>query len=266
MASGAQFPGISSKRVPVKGDLQAENDRLRTRVAELEAAVSARDDFLAIAAHELRNPMTPILGQVERLNRMVTHGSFSVAQVSGALGLLKQLIQLFIKRATTLLDVSRMTTGRLQLHAETFELNELVLRVVKAHEAAAEHAGSKIVYAQERVLRVYLDPLAVEQILDNVLLNALRYGGGRPVAIMVGGDDARVWMTVTDQGPGISPADRNRIFERFEQAVSSRTQGGFGIGLWVVGQLVQAMGGEITVESALNQGSSFKVTLPRVLQ
>jgi signal transduction histidine kinase len=93
----------------------------------------------------------------------------------------------------------------------------------------------------------------------------LRYGGGKPIDITLGHSDALIWTVVKDRGIGIPLKDQSKIFERFEQAVSSATQGGFGVGLWVVGQLVQAMGGEIKVDSAVNEGTSFQVTLPRFI-
>ena len=259
-----EAPGVHSASA-AQLDRLLEIVRLKERIAELEAAVAARDDFLAVAAHELRNPMTPILGQVERLQRIVAEDSFSPNQIRSIVGLTDQLVRLFIKRATILLDVSRMTSGKLKLRVEDFDVGELVRRVVKAHEAAAAHAGSELTYVERGVLQVSLDPLAVEQILDNILLNALRYGGGRPVIVTADGKDRHVTLVVRDHGTGISQSDRERIFARFEQAVSSPSQGGFGIGLWVVGQLVQAMGGEIEVDTALNEGSSFKVTLPRLI-
>jgi two-component system, OmpR family, sensor kinase len=242
-----------------------EIEQLKRRIAELEEAVAARDNFLATAAHELRNPMTPILGQVERLNRMVSRGSWNAAQIGAGLDLVEQLVRLFIKRSTMLLDVSRMTSGKLVLHVETFDLDLLVRRVVKAHDPTAEHAGSILVYVEQPPLMVALDALAVEQILDNILINALRYGCGRPIDISIGHSDTRVWAVVRDRGVGISPKDQSRIFQRFEQAVSCAKHGGFGVGLWVVGQLVQAMGGEITVDSVVNEGTTFKVTLPRFI-
>jgi signal transduction histidine kinase len=209
--------------------------------------------------------MTPILGQVERLNRMVAQGSCTRIQIRTALDLIEQLVRLFIKRATTLLDVSRMNSGKLTLRVETFDVNQLVRRVVKAHQPNAEHAGSALTYTEQEPVMAALDALAVEQILDNILLNALRYGCGQPIDITLGYNDAEVWTVVKDRGMGISQRDQSRIFQRFEQAVSRDTHGGFGVGLWVVGQLVQAMGGEIIVDSAVNEGTSFKVTLPRFI-
>jgi two-component system OmpR family sensor kinase len=243
----------------------AKVEELKARIAELQAAVAARDDFLAVAAHELRNPMTPILGQVERLNRMAARGSCNPDQIRTGLNLIEQLVRLFIKRATTLLDVSRMTSGKLMLHVEAFDASALIRRIVDAHEPAAEHLGSVLAYREQAPVMVALDALALEQILDNILLNALRYGGGKPIDITLGHSDALIWTVVKDRGIGIPLKDQSKIFERFEQAVSSATQGGFGVGLWVVGQLVQAMGGEIKVDSAVNEGTSFQVTLPRFI-
>jgi len=260
-----QEAGAADDTLSIEARYLAEIDELKRRNSELEAAVIARDDFLAIAAHELRNPMTPILGQVERLNRMVAHDLCTGIQIRTALDLIEQLVRLFIKRATTLLDVSRMTSGKLTLRVETFDVNQLVRRVVQAHEPNAEHAGSALTYAEQEPVMAALDALAVEQILDNILLNALRYGCGQPIDVTLGYSDAQVWTVVKDRGMGISQRDQSRIFQRFEQAVSGDTHGGFGVGLWVVGQLVQAMGGEIKVDSAVNQGTSFKVTLPRFI-
>jgi two-component system OmpR family sensor kinase len=256
---------IAQSREPTLHPALAEIDVLKRRIAELEAAVTARDDFLAIAAHELRNPMTPILGQVERLNRLVARGSCSPAKISAGLTLIEQIVRLFIKRSTTLLDVSRMTGGKLKLRVETFDLQQLIQRVTKAHEPTAEHSGCVLNFAEVGPVMVALDELAVEQILDNILLNALRYGGGQPVSITLGYSDDRVWTLVRDRGIGISQRDRSRIFQRFEQAVSHSPHGGFGVGLWVVGQLVHAMGGEIEVDSVVNEGTTFKVTLPRFI-
>jgi two-component system OmpR family sensor kinase len=246
-----------------EADRAAEIEDLKRQIAELQIAVAARDDFLAIAAHELRNPMTPILGQVERLNRMIAGGASDPVQTRTTVRLIGQLVRQFIKRATLLLDVSRMSSGKLSLHIETFDADQLIKRVVKALQPAAEHAGSSLAYEQDMPVIVSLDALAVEQILDNILLNALRYGRRRPVHITLGQGDTLIWIVVRDQGIGISQADQARIFHRFEQAVSMATHGGFGVGLWVVGQLVQAMGGRVKIDSAVNEGTSFTVTLPR---
>ena len=111
------------------------------------------------------------------------------------------------------------------------------------------------------------DRLRLEQILTNLLSNAVKYGAGRPISVEVGatgaGDDADVWFAVRDRGIGMSPDELGRIFGRFERGVSERNYGGLGLGLWIVRQVVDAMGGSITVDSAPERGSTFTVRLPR---
>jgi K+-sensing histidine kinase KdpD len=105
--------------------------------------------------------------------------------------------------------------------------------------------------------------LALGQILDNLLLNAIKYGAGHPIEVGLEADAETFWLIVRDHGIGMSSEAQARIFQRFERAVATGTQGGFGAGLWVVGQLVDAMGGHIAVDSEPGRGSTFAVTLPR---
>jgi len=107
-----------------------------------------------------------------------------------------------------------------------------------------------------------LDELAVEQIADNLLSNAVKYGAGEPIEVSLVGDCRKARLTAPDHGIGISEEDRARIFGAFERAVTRREEGGFGIGLWVVRHLVDAMHGEIHVASWLGKGSTFIVILP----
>lgn len=107
------------------------------------------------------------------------------------------------------------------------------------------------------------DRLRVEQIVTNLLSNAIKYGEGLPIEIVLDSDDATVTVSVTDHGIGIDPADQQRLFERFERAVTRRQYGGFGLGLWITQQIVTVIGGHIVVESRLGEGSTFRVTLPR---
>jgi signal transduction histidine kinase len=105
--------------------------------------------------------------------------------------------------------------------------------------------------------------MRLEQVVGNLLANAMKYGAGKPVELHLEQDDGKVRLKVRDFGIGIAKEDRERIFERFERAVSVRHYGGFGLGLWIVREIVQALGGAIDVESTPGQGSTFTVTLPR---
>ena len=256
---------------PLEAGLAAE--ALRRQVAELtrenaglSETVAARDAFLAIAGHELRNPMTPILGRVDLLKRLVSRPDFEPERVRQGLEQVEWLIRQYMKRATTLLDVSRITSGKLALSRAPVELCGVARQVVENFRPIAEHAGCTLASdLPDGSLIACGDPLAVEEIVDNLVSNAIKYGRGKPVLVsaVAGPDGEYVSLAVRDQGPGISAAHQGRIFERFERAVADgERNSGFGVGLWIVRQLAEAMGGKIEVVSEAGVGSTFCVTLP----
>jgi signal transduction histidine kinase len=166
-----------------------------------------------------------------------------------------------------LLDVSRITAGKMVLAPEAIDLAALVREVVgRFSQPSLAEAGAIHVQAQGTIEGAW-DRLRLEQIVTNLLSNAVKYGAGRPISVEVGaslpGAEADVWLVVTDEGIGMSSDDLGRIFGRFERAVSGRNYGGLGLGLWIVRQVVDAMGGTISVESRPGRGSTFTVRLPR---
>src|SRR4051812_19944222 len=239
-------------------------EELQQRNAELTAAVAARDTFISLAAHELRNPMTPMIGQIDLLLRGLRAGRYSPEQIEQRLERVQLVISRYLKRAATLLDVSRITTGKLILAPSPFDLSDLVRETVEAFAAAARHAGAQIDIDAPASLPGTWDRLAMEQIIDNLVSNAIKYGAHRPVVICAEDHGDNVCIRVRDHGPGIPADARSRIFGRFERAVGpEERRSGFGVGLWVVGQLVNAMGGTIRVDDAQGGGSVFIVNLPR---
>ena len=239
-------------------------EELLRRNAELAEAVAARDTFIAVAAHELRNPMTPILGQIDLLLAGMRAGRHSPEQVERRLGRVRQAMERYLKRAAALLDVSRITAGKLELEPVPCDLSEIAHEVVGTLAEVARYAGSPIAVEAPPFLPGTWDRLAMEQIIDNLVSNAVKYGGRRPVSVCAEDLGGSVRVRVRDGGPGISASDRARIFGRFERAVgASDRRSGFGVGLWVVGQLVEAMRGTVTVDDAPGGGSVFAVTLPR---
>jgi signal transduction histidine kinase len=236
---------------------------LRRRNAELTMAITARDQFLSVAAHELRNPITPIFGHVQLLLKVARSADDAkLERIISGLEQLDQLTERYVRRATMLLDLSRITAGKLELDPVPIDLSSLVRDVIQSLTPAAHHAGSPLgVNVADRVRGMW-DRLAVEQITDNLLSNAIKYGAGQPIKITLTSDGTTASLHVQDNGIGISEADQARIFGRFERAVTRRAHGGFGIGLWVVRQLVDALGGEIVVMSKPGSGSTFTVTLP----
>lgn len=244
-----------------------------TRIAELtqenaclREAVKARDVFLAIAAHELRNPMTPMMGRIFMLKRALEHQELSPEQIVKALDKIEMLMAAFLKRATTLLDVSRINSDHLFVDCVALDLCSELSAIIATTQPMADYAGSELVVdIPFTKLVVKAERMALEQIFENLISNAVKYGNGKPVAIRVGlGPSAeKAVISVSDQGEGISADGQSRIFERFERAVApGRDISGFGVGLWVTKQLCDAMGGSIEVRSTPGKGSTFDIILP----
>jgi two-component system OmpR family sensor kinase len=232
--------------------------------AELIQAVHARDTFIAIAGHELRNAMTPILGHVEYMLAIGRHRDYSgyPKAVIIALERLAGLIGEYNRRATTLLDISRITAGKHRAELSFVDLSGIIRQCVHRHQVAAQRSRCRLETNIEDNVSGLLDDLAVQQIADNLLSNAVKYGAGGPIEVSLVRHGTTARLTVRDHGIGISENDQARIFGSFERAVTRREHSGFGIGLWVTRQLVDAMCGEIHVTSRPAQGSTFAVTLP----
>jgi signal transduction histidine kinase len=162
-----------------------------------------------------------------------------------------------------LLDISRITAGRLDLELEPVDLAAVVRdSAARAREEIARASCTVQVEAPGPCMGQW-DRMRVEQVVTNLLSNALKYGAGHPIEVSVAGDDGWARLTIRDHGIGIPPEDQARIFERFERAVSDRHYGGLGLGLWIVRQIVDALGGMIEVESESGKGSLFTINLPR---
>ncbi len=236
---------------------------LRQEVAELREAVRARDDFLAIAAHELRNPMTPIMAVAELALKAARDAeSACPPRVTTLLERMQLLAQDFIQRSTRLLDVSRIETGNLQLRPSETDLSALALMVAHKYDVIAARSRSPIELVIEDGIVGVLDRLAVEQVVENLLSNALKFGAGKPVTLRLRSDEGSAQLEVRDRGIGMSPDQQVRVFGRFEQVIAQHRGPGFGVGLWLANCLVAAMGGRIAVSSRVGEGSTFTVTLP----
>jgi PAS domain S-box-containing protein len=233
--------------------------------ATLCAAVRLREEFLSIASHELRTPLTALQLQLESLNRTLQNRPEEGLR-SGRLGRNARVASEQTARLTSLidvlLDVSRMMEGRLALEIEELELGSVVSAVVEGFRAPAAEARCELHLQADTALFGRWDRLRLEQVISNLLSNAIKYAPGRPVSITVEGDLERVRLIVADQGPGIPPEAHARIFERFERA-APMSHAGFGLGLWISRQSIEAMGGSIWVESASGSGATFIVELPR---
>ncbi len=251
------------------GKLHAREASLRRAGAEAaararasEAAIAARDEFLAIAAHELRTPLTSLLLQIEAIERSLTTGSGPVSDRVGIVGLGRQARRLS-GLIDGMLDVTRLTAGRLELVFERVDLAALARDVAQRFRADAAASRCTMKVDLPEPLVGTWDEARLDQVVTNLLGNAVKYGAGGAIEVEGRGDADVVRITVRDHGIGISAADQQRIFQRFERASGQRQHPGLGLGLWISSELCKAMGGRITVASALGAGAAFTVTLPR---
>jgi signal transduction histidine kinase len=238
-----------------------ERSRLYTRAQQ---AVAQRDEFLSVAAHELRTPLSAMKLQVQSLQRKLARPALSEEerpQLAAKVDVVARQVQRLETLVTDLLDLSRITAGKLALRLEEFDLVELVREVRDRMNDEVARVGSTLTVHATGPLRGEWDRARLDQVLSNLLSNALKYGGGKPIAITARADGAHVILAVTDQGIGIPLEDQGRIFERFERAVPGHNYSGFGVGLWICKQTVDALGGIIRVQSQPGQGSTFEVVL-----
>jgi PAS domain S-box-containing protein len=232
---------------------------------ELMRAVRVRDEFLSIASHELRTPITALQLQLDSVARSLQKRA-QEHLASGRLGANTADAQAQVVRLNELierlLDISRFAEGRFTLDREDVDLVELVQRIVDAMRETGRHAGCELSFQAGAPLHGNWDRVRVGQVVTNLISNAIKFGARRPVEISVEAHGPAARLTVTDHGVGIDPQYQRRIFGRFERAVSPRNFGGLGLGLWVAKEIVDAHAGTISVESAPGQGATFVVMLP----
>ncbi len=265
-AADGSVDGVLTFGVDVTAQVEARR-RLETVAHELQRAVDARDDFLSVASHELKTPLTALKLQVQALQRSVVRlppAQFSSEQLRARFDAADRQVQRLVELIDALLDVSKLQRAAVDLVVDELDLAALATDVVERVRAAAAARGSALAIALPAVpLRGRWDRSHVDQILTNLLSNAIKYGDGKPIDVRVGGDGVgRAMVTVADQGIGIARADHARIFLRFERAVSRTHYAGLGLGLWISRQLAEALGGTLTVESELGQGARFTLSLP----
>ncbi len=249
---------VADRDSPDTDDREAH---LRKRIQELEQAVLARDEFLSIAAHELRNPMHSLLLQVSAAAQVARqHGDGALQR---RLERVQQIVDRYIKRASLLLDVGRMNATRQPPHAEDVDLAALVREIIESYRAEAAFNHSTLQLHLPATLLGRWERLSMEQIVSNLISNAIKFGAGHPIDITLQSEQARVRLLVQDRGIGIAEVDQGRIFGRFERlSAGTGHPAGAGVGLWLVRGLVEAHGGSITVHSAAGQGALFEVLLP----
>jgi len=171
-------------------------------------------------------------------------------------------IKSLIRLIEDMLDVSRIRTGKLSIRPNRFDLTQLVSNLLQNFAQQIEAAETEVTFTAPQPVEGYWDEFRIEQVVSNLLTNALRYGGRSPIQVRVyrEGDEARV--EVQDRGIGISEENQKRIFQQFERVSAKTVVAGLGLGLFISEQIVAAHGGSIVVESQINEGALFRVCLP----
>jgi signal transduction histidine kinase len=249
-------------------ELEKSVEVARASRDEVQRLLQLRDEFISIAGHELKTPLTPLCLQRQMIHKiMQSRGlpeSVKEQKLEAYLQMSERQIDALTKLVETLLDVSQIRLGRFSIKPETnVDLFNLVQEVVERHRPQWELAQSpvKVVLLGESPKGQW-DKLRMEQAISNLLTNAIKYGRGKPIEMTISSAMPGARISVRDHGPGISQADQARIFNRFERAGSMNSFGGLGLGLYITRQIVTAHSGTIGIESEIGNGASFIIDLP----
>jgi PAS domain S-box-containing protein len=237
---------------------QLERER-ESALQKLAEALAARDDFIAVAAHELRNPLNVLELMWALLERTPAFSGAS-AQARNLFEKSRAQLSRLASLVDRLLDVTRVRAGIFDLYREFFDLSDLVREIIG--RLTIENPALPISLEIEPHIEGSWDRLRIDQVLTNLVSNAVKYGLNHPINVTVSVDSDHVAIEVRDEGIGISPEQLDRIFDRFERGTGSKNAG-LGIGLWITKQIVEAHGGTIHAESVVGKGSAFVVRLPR---
>jgi PAS domain S-box-containing protein len=231
---------------------------------QAQEEVRERDEFLSIASHELRTPVTALQLQLQLLQRAAGRsGGPGAATLAHKFAALERQCRRIAVLVNELLDVSRLRLGRLDLRREELDLADVARDTVSSLQEEGVRLGSRIEVSAPSTVTGKWDRVRIEQVITNLLSNALKFGKGKPIRVRVAGDGASARLSVSDEGIGIERSDHARVFERFERAVPTHHFGGLGLGLYISREIVQAHGGTIRLESEPGAGTTFTIELPR---
>jgi len=238
---------------------------LNATQAELQRSLRMRDEFMSLVAHELRTPLNTLFLETQMRSLQLKRGNlpaFNPEQMSSMIKRDERQIKAMIRLIDDMLDVSRMKSGTLSIRPAKVELMALLERVVNDLSLQAAAAGTNVVLAPHAPVEGFWDEFRIEQVVVNLLTNALRYGGGGAVEVSVQTEGCSARISVRDHGKGIAPDFLERIFEPYERGAKSGEPKGLGLGLYISRQLALSHGGQLTVESTPGEGATFSLILP----
>jgi signal transduction histidine kinase len=239
--------------------------QVKELLKQQEISLRARDEFLSIASHELKTPITTLKLQVQMRRRSLKKGDHSVYQppkVNSFIEMAEHQVERLERLVDDMLDISRIENGKLNLNYEEFDLGELVTKTAHSLTDEFQNANCGLEINIREAVKGLWDKYRVEQAVLNLFTNAIKYGSGCKITVDVFKENANAILKVKDEGMGIAYADQARIFQRFERAVEGGNISGLGLGLYITKEILEMQGGKISVESMLGKGSTFTVNLP----
>ena len=268
-------PQIVISKVRIFLELFNQKETLRKKLQKIEEteivlqrALRSRDEFLSICSHELKTPLTSLKMQIQITNRLREKKgdevAFSIENMSKFLNQADKSVDRIIHLVNDMLDISRVSTGKLSLNLERVNLEKLVLEVNERLSTFMEFANCPVQIEYDKDIVGLWDRFRIEQVLTNLLTNAAKYAPEKPIFVSVKKDQNTAILKVRDHGEGISEENQKRIFERFVRAVSSSSVSGLGLGLYISKEIVQLHHGSIQVESTRGEGTTFTVILPLI--
>lgn len=274
---------FTSKRKPTQFELELVKDitsaaalsvehiklleKEKKHLEEAKKAIKIREDFISIASHELRTPLTSLKARVDLMSMMMAKVQLpeEISQkfrpiIDG----IQPDVQKFSKLIETLLDVSKMGEKKFFLHKEETNLSHAIFEEAHRLDTEFQKKNTKLELYIESGIHGHCDYLRIQQVVANLLMNALKFGDRNPVELHASTDSSKLLLKIVDHGIGIAKEDLSRIFEPFERAVSDQYFGGLGLGLFITLQIVESHGGTIRVKSELGKGTTFEVMIPLV--
>lgn len=227
-------------------------------ITEKVNALSLRDDFLSIASHELKTPLTSLALQSFSLKRKINKGSVTPDENIRFVGHIEEGIRKINRLIDDMLDISRINHGKLTFNPEKFDLNELARQTVNRYSTMM----TNISLIENGPLVGSWDKMRIEQVISNIVNNAIKYAKDSPVEIKLLREGNNAVMLIKDNGPGIHPDSQSKIFQRFERVTNDSSVNGMGLGLFICKEILERHHGSISVISKLGEGSEFRITLP----
>ncbi len=256
---------IVKSKVKVFKELEQQKLVIQDQLTQLSQALKWRDDFLSIASHELKTPITSMRLQTQLTERSLQKSEekvLSPEKLEKYFATSNKQLDKLTRLIDDLLDTTRIRAGKLTVDPVEVNFSQLINDILERYEDQLTEANCKVNAHIQKDVMVYCDPFRAEQVIVNLISNAIKYAHGKPVEISLRKDQGHATMTIKDSGPGIAPEKVGAIFERFKRGNKHEGISGLGLGLYIAKQVMDAHHGTITVKSTQGLGSAFTISFP----